>query len=131
MKLRITEHLYSSRSHHKKSYIDSAIGKYGIDAFEVSGVEECSTEDELNQREKFWICQFNCKVPNGYNLTDGGDGVSGNKRSLEYRTKMSKAIKGKNVHLKRAKGCLKLGWVMKYQKKQGKNSLLPQNLNAL
>ena len=101
--VRMTEHLYNSRSHCNKSYIDLAIGKYGIDAFDVAVVEECLTEDELNQKEKFWIRQLNCKVPHGYNLTDGGDGVSGKERSLEYRKKMSKANKGKKRSLETRK----------------------------
>ena len=101
--IRMNEHLYNSRSHCKKSYIDLAIGKYGIDAFEVSVIEECDTEEKLNEREQYWIACYDCKIPNGYNITSGGDGVSGNERSLEYRKKMSEANKGKKRSLETRK----------------------------
>ena len=91
----MAEHLYNSRKHRNKSFIDSAIGKYGINAFEISVVEKCADNDELDYREKFWITKLNSKVPNGYNLTDGGDGVAGRPLSDEHRKKISKANLGK------------------------------------
>ena len=41
----------------------------------------------LNEREIFWIAKLNTKVPNGYNLTDGGEGLVN--PSDETRAKMS------------------------------------------
>jgi len=35
------------------------------------------SKEELNDKEKFYIKQFNSKIPNGYNMTDGGDGNDG------------------------------------------------------
>jgi hypothetical protein len=35
--------------------IKHAIDKYGIDSFERTILERCSTKDELNEREKYWI----------------------------------------------------------------------------
>ena len=47
--------------------------KYGIEHFTIS--EICSCENsELNQKEMHYIQLFNSFVPNGYNLTLGGDG---------------------------------------------------------
>ncbi len=50
--------------------IHSAIKKYGKENFELEILEW--TED-YNEREKMLIKEYNSKVPNGYNLTDGGE----------------------------------------------------------
>ena len=68
---RIREHKRKSR---KLSLIDRAIKKYGIDAFEITILEICDTLEKLNEREIFWIKELKCKMPNGYNMTDGGLG---------------------------------------------------------
>lgn len=40
----------------------------------IEVIEECETQEQLNEREKFWIRKLNCKHPNGYNFTEGGEG---------------------------------------------------------
>ena len=55
------------------SYIGNAIRKYGEENFSREVIEECETPEQLNEREIFWIAFFNCRKPNGYNQTDGGD----------------------------------------------------------
>ena len=57
---------------HADSIIGKAIRKYGTENFEIDILDECETFDELNECEMFWIAELNCKVPNGYNVTDGG-----------------------------------------------------------
>ena len=94
LEIRVKEHIYGV----KGSYIDSAIKKYGIKNFEVSILEECNSMEELNEREKFWIRELNSKVPNGYNLTEGGDGGLGHVVTLETRQKISKSKTGKPGH---------------------------------
>ena len=53
-----------------------AIRKYGLDAFEFTIIEECK-ENELNEREKYWIQYYNTFILNpnscGYNMTIGGE----------------------------------------------------------
>lgn len=44
-----------------------AIRKYGFK----------DLKDTLNNLEKYYIVQYNCKVPNGYNVSDGGEGNLG------------------------------------------------------
>ena len=97
VEVRMKDHLYNSVSNRNKSYIDRAIGKYGINAFEVSIIEECADE-KLNEREIFWIAFYNCKKPNGYNLTDGGEGCTGRVVSLKTRKKISAARMGHPVN---------------------------------
>lgn len=49
--------------------------KYGIEHFTISEICSCDNS-ELNQKEMYYIQSFNSLVPNGYNLTLGGDGHS-------------------------------------------------------
>ena len=53
--------------------IKSAIKKYGLENFFKTILEECSSKDELNQREVYWIKELQT-IKNGYNLTEGGTG---------------------------------------------------------
>lgn len=53
-------------------YIENAIKKYGTDAFTKEILCYCSSQEELNEKEIFYINEFNCIWPNGYNLRDGG-----------------------------------------------------------
>ena len=97
---RMREHCRNSRA----SYIDRTIKKYGIENFFVEIIETCKTVEELNEREIFWIKFFDCKFPNGYNLTDGGEGSNGYKATPELSAKLSKMRKGrKNTPEQRAK----------------------------
>jgi len=55
--------------------LKQAYKKYGIDSFEKIIIEECSSEDELNEREIFWINSTNATSdPMSYNLVEGGSG---------------------------------------------------------
>ena len=73
--------------------INNARAKYGIDAFDFEILKECD-DKELDFWEKYYIKELNTKVPNGYNMTDGGDGRSGSSVSNETRRKMSESHKG-------------------------------------
>lgn len=53
--------------------IKRAIKKYGLDNFERFILERCSTKEELNEREKYWIKE-NDSINKGYNLAEGGTG---------------------------------------------------------
>ena len=73
------------REHHYRYWnndnvIYMAFRKYGIENFDFSIIEECSTQ-ELNSREEYWINYYDSYY-NGYNETVGGDGSSGNSIKL-------------------------------------------------
>ena len=70
-----------------------AINKYGIDNFERSIIERCSTKDELNEREKYWIKERQ-SVVNGYNLTDGGTGGD-NSQFIDYSDEWKESQKNR------------------------------------
>ncbi len=83
------------------TYIDRSIQKYGWENFSVEILEECETPEQLNEREIFWIKFLDTKRPNGYNLTDGGDGNHGYIVSEKTRK-----LRSENSPLKRAVRCI-------------------------
>lgn len=71
IKLRFQNHLSSAR-HGKDYVIGKAIRKYGEDKFYIELLEEC-LQEELNEREKYWISFFNSTNNKfGYNISIGG-----------------------------------------------------------
>ncbi len=84
-----TEERFNQHASNKKSYIGRAIRKYGVENFSIEILEECDTCEQLNEREMFWIAALNCKHPNGYNFSDGGEGNSGLRHTQETRAQMS------------------------------------------
>ena len=78
--------------------INAARAKYGIDAFDFEILKECK-DDELNYWEKYYIKELNTKTPYGYNMTDGGEGMSGYScpRTEEWKRKISESEKGKRI----------------------------------
>lgn len=75
--------------------LQKAIKKYGEDSFEVYDIDHAETHDELDEKEKFWISKLNTMVPNGYNLTSGGE--TRKFLSKESREKISASKKGKHL----------------------------------
>lgn len=78
--------------------INAARAKYGIEAFGFEILKECN-DNELDYWEKYYIKELNTKIPNGYNMTDGGGGTSGYNFSLteETKKKISEALKGRKL----------------------------------
>lgn len=78
------------------TYFHHAINKYGWDNFEHIIFAENLTKDEANRMEKILIILYNTKNPQyGYNLTDGGEGVSGYKMTEEQKEKIRCALRGR------------------------------------
>ena len=84
--------------------IHCAIRKYGPDAFLVEEICSCSSLSELSEVEKICIEIFDTKIPNGYNMTDGGEGTPGHKRGVkgrifsdEHRKKIGDAHRGRTL----------------------------------
>ena len=51
-----------------------AIRKDGLENFAIEVIEECETQEQADERERFFIAELKSKVPNGYNRSDGGTG---------------------------------------------------------
>ncbi len=78
-----TDYLYRFRKHCEearrgsykdryKSYLYNAMNDIGIDKFYVELLE--SQIENYNEMERYYIKELNTLRPNGYNLTDGGEG---------------------------------------------------------
>lgn len=94
------KHLSSVRTGIGIFPIHSAIRKYGVDKFKIITIDSDISESDILEKEKFWIDFYKsnvCKYPYelGYNLTDGGEGISGHKHSDEAKLKISLTFKGK------------------------------------
>jgi group I intron endonuclease len=63
---------YSNKKHTCK-YLNSSIAKYGKTRFVCEVILYCKL-DELDRYEQHFIKEYDSKYPNGYNLTDGGQG---------------------------------------------------------
>lgn len=53
------------------SALHNAMRKYGIDKFYYEVLEH--QIEDYNEKEIFWIEKYNSKIPNGYNIADGGN----------------------------------------------------------
>lgn len=53
--------------------LKNAINKYGRENFVKEILEECSSLEELAEREKFWIDKLDA-IEKGYNIAEGGNG---------------------------------------------------------
>ena len=65
-----------------------ALKKYGIQSFEISIIDSALLKEITCEKEIYWIKFYDSKVPNGYNLTDGGEGIGGHRHSEETKRKM-------------------------------------------
>ena len=82
---RIHKHLNGKSS---SPVLRNAVKKYGAETFRVEFLESDVPESVLSKLEILHIRFFNSKAPNGYNLTDGGEGRSGAQISQGTRSKM-------------------------------------------
>lgn len=55
------------------SYLYNSMVKGGLDNFEFRVIEEDIPEDELTEREKYYIREYDTIQPNGYNYTIGNE----------------------------------------------------------
>ena len=74
--------------HGRYQYLHRAINKYGVDNFSLEVVGRYESEQEALEEEKYYIAKHNTFNGEGYNLTEGGDGASGYKHTLEAIQKM-------------------------------------------
>lgn len=98
MEYRQKGHFKDARSEGKLPF-HRALRKYGAKAFTW---EVLNTSDRLfilNDLEASWIVLLRTKVPNGYNLTEGGEGITGYRFHLtkEARKKISASRTGKRT----------------------------------
>lgn len=100
LRARWVEHMSHARQGKSKSYMSRVLRKYSSESFKVESLHECESQEEMDFVEVFYIQILNTKAPNGYNLAEGGGGVSGwqngkgNVPTEETRRRLSEAGKG-------------------------------------
>lgn len=98
---RFQQHKYNVNNPYKKSRLYSSMIKHGVDNFAIELIDQAETQEQSNDKEIYWISYYDANMyknpKNGYNMTDGGGGVSGYQISEEHRIKISESNKGK-VH---------------------------------
>jgi hypothetical protein len=94
LETRISKHKYTlNLGKHRNPHLQSSWDLLGSSWFSFDILEMCS-EDELSDRERYYIRLYNSDIPEyGYNYTNGGD--SRYRHTDESRDKMSKSHIGK------------------------------------
>lgn len=96
----------------KENYLGSgvnirkAIKKYSKNNFSVELIECCDSQQQLDERERYYIDEFNSQnVEIGYNITNGGQSrfFTGQHHSEESKQKMSEKAK-KREHMPTTRG---------------------------
>lgn len=84
--------------------LQRAFAKYGYDSFTYEVIEIVEdndisvVNDKLSQLEQYYIAEYKSNNPQyGYNLTKGGEGMSGYHHSKESRQKMREAKLGRTL----------------------------------
>lgn len=96
IKERWTEHKSKLRNgNHNNHHLQNSWNKYGEKAFKFLVLEYCPVE-QLDDREIHHIAVYK-ERDMCYNLTDGGDGVTGIVLSEESRLKISETKRGKRL----------------------------------
>jgi group I intron endonuclease len=98
-----TDSLEQRKKGHKQSAkngitycVYNALRKYNmIDTFDLIEIDTADTLEELNEKEKRYIIEYNSYYMNGrgYNMTHGGDGTNGYVYTDEVKQKMSENAK--------------------------------------
>ena len=95
------QHIYESKRENSWEWntpLGNAIKKYGEENFEVFVLKECSSLEELKQKEIECISERKSFVRlGGYNMTKGGDGRLGCIHSEETKKKISLSQIGKII----------------------------------
>ena len=113
-----------------KTHLGNAIRLHGVENFTIELIEECETQEQLNEREIFWIAELNTKHPIGYNFTDGGEGSKGlteetlekmrsHKHSLETLALMS-IVQKKRAGTPEGKACIKKAREIRWEKEKAR-----------
>ena len=83
---RFSKHIYEANTPNTKGcmfILHKAFRKYGINNFNIEQIEEIDNS-LLNDREIYWINFYNSMIPNGYNMTFGGEGSTKINYKLVY-----------------------------------------------
>src|SRR5271166_1701536 len=97
-KCRMQNHFYALKNLKLQSVVHRAMNKHGVDNFNINVIAQYEIDEnklskteiktefkKLLKLEQFFIKHLNSMVPNGYNLTEGGEGTMGYEPTQEER----------------------------------------------
>ena len=84
---RFRRHLNDALNNILDTHFARAIRKYGKDSFIIEEIDNAQTQDELNQKEQYWIRYYN-SVKDGYNETDAISKCGGNTYQSKTKEEM-------------------------------------------
>lgn len=87
LKKRWASHVYASRQGGVNTAIANAMRKYGHKLFSIEEICLCHSLAEAAATEIRFIDELGARRPRGYNVTAGGQGVSGFSRPMSTETK--------------------------------------------
>lgn len=98
VKWRWSEHKQNIKKNKGCPALRDAVKKYGIENFEFSIIIICF-DDERFKYEKEYIKKYNTVVPNGYNITNGGEGggFQGKKHTEQVKADIRNKSKQKYI----------------------------------
>lgn len=116
-------------------YIHRAMRKYGIEHFNYKIIETNIPKEMLNEREKYWIEYFQSYIPNGYNMTKGGDGGTGRRPLTQEEKNYNALMRQKGIVIGPEKNFENYKTTQKYQedlkKKCQKVAMLDKNTKEI
>jgi hypothetical protein len=112
---RIRGHLRTAQSNdHNSDGLHAEINRSGLDSFEIKELGRYEDLKELAAAEYAAIEEHQCLMPHGFNLVEGGRGVSLRMLPLPFRGQKYKNLAAlANAHgmpVKRVESRLRLGW---------------------
>lgn len=94
---RYRHHWYEARIG-EPAPIHRSMAKYGEENFTLEIIDFADTYEELKEKEKYWIKQYDSmNREKGYNLTEGGDGTFGRMHSEETKDKIRQKAIGRKA----------------------------------
>lgn len=84
---RFQRHIRDALSNNLDTHLSRAIRKYGKDAFIVEEIDTANTQEELNEKEHYYIHYYNT-LQKGYNETDSIAKCGGNTYAGRTKEKM-------------------------------------------
>ena len=84
---RFKRHLNDALHNISDTHLARAIRKYGKDSFTIQVIDSATSQDELNQKEQYWIRYYN-SVEKGYNEIDAISKCGGNTYQSKTKEEM-------------------------------------------
>lgn len=120
-------HIYNALIKNEATYFYNSIRKYGALNFKIETIEECDSEVLALDKEKYWIAILNCRDRKiGYNMTDGGDGVSGLIHTEKSKNKQRQKMRGR-ILTEEHKVKISIGNMGKTQTEEAKQKISTAN----